>query len=377
MVEAAGTILSLINRIYSAAEDPEMWPGVLQSLCSRFSASKSVVICYDFVDRRGSRILDSNPDPYFAEMTTRYASKNPWLRHDEMYRPGNVFLGDEVVAPADLLATEFYQEFLLPQDCFHRLCGVITRAGNKTTFLAVHRPRASAPFTESDERRMQVLLPHLQGSLRLQFEILQYRDRGQLLLDLIDRLPIAVLLVGPDGRIASANRQAEEILAERDGLHGVGRWLCTADRVEQAELRRLIACTASFRLDTIGDAGGDLAISRPSGRRSLMVAVIPLGHAIGNSFATPDGLAAVIVRDPEAETQSGPHRFAAMYHLTPAEERLFALIARGMSLQEAREHLGVSKNTARSHMKRIYLKTETHRQADLVRLYFSARLDRQ
>lgn len=377
MGEAAGTILSLINRIYGAAEDPERWPGVLHSLCSQFGASKSVVISYDFIDHKGSRIHDSDPDPYFAEMTTRYSSRNPWLRHDGMYQSGNVFLGDEVVTPPELLATEFYQEFLRPQDCFHRLCGVITRTGSKTTFLAVHRPRASSRFTERDEHHMQELLPHLQASLRLQLELLQHRYRDQMLLDLIHRLPMAILLVGPDGQMAFANRHAEAILAKGDGLISVGQRLVAAHRMEHDELRRLIACTASLRPDATVSTGGDLTISRPSGRRSLTVGIIPLGHALGNSLAATGGLAAVIVRDSEAETPSGPQRFAAMHHLTPAEERLFALIVSGASLREARTRLGITKNTARSHMKRIYLKTETHRQADLVRLYFSTRLDRQ
>src|SRR5262249_25873422 len=149
----------------------------LRSLCPRFSASKAVVISYDFIDRKGSRMLDSDPDPYFAEMTTRYCSKNPWLQHDELYQTGKVFLGDDVVTPRELLATEFYQEYLRPQDCFHRLCGVITRTGSKTTFLAVHRPLASPRFTERDMRRIQELLPHLEGALRLHFEILQHRNR--------------------------------------------------------------------------------------------------------------------------------------------------------------------------------------------------------
>jgi DNA-binding CsgD family transcriptional regulator len=54
--------------------------------------------------------------------------------------------------------------------------------------------------------------------------------------------------------------------------------------------------------------------------------------------------------------------------MTPAEARLTALIVSGHSLHAAATCLSITKNTARTHMKRIYVKTETHRQVDLVRL---------
>src|SRR5262249_40722153 len=61
------------------------------------------------------------------------------------------------------------------------------------------------------------------------------------------------------------------------------------------------------------------------------------------------------------------HQLHDIYHLTPAEARLAALIVRGYSLHAAACRLHISNNTARTHMKRIYDKTETHRQVDLIR----------
>ena len=58
---------------------------------------------------------------------------------------------------------------------------------------------------------------------------------------------------------------------------------------------------------------------------------------------------------------------AAVYQLTPSEERLADLIVNGLSLVDAAAHLKVSRNTARTHMKRIYVKTCAQNHADLVR----------
>lgn len=60
------------------------------------------------------------------------------------------------------------------------------------------------------------------------------------------------------------------------------------------------------------------------------------------------------------------------YGLTAAEERLALLILQGLRLGEAEIVLGIRHSTARTHMKRIYAKTGTHRQVELVRLLMSA-----
>ncbi|HEX2257214.1 MAG TPA: helix-turn-helix transcriptional regulator [Afifellaceae bacterium] len=56
------------------------------------------------------------------------------------------------------------------------------------------------------------------------------------------------------------------------------------------------------------------------------------------------------------------------YGLTAAEERLALLILQGLRLAEAETVLGIRHSTARTHMKRIYAKTGTRRQVELVRL---------
>jgi DNA-binding CsgD family transcriptional regulator len=44
------------------------------------------------------------------------------------------------------------------------------------------------------------------------------------------------------------------------------------------------------------------------------------------------------------------------------------MLASGMTILEAGEALDVSANTARTHLRSLFAKTGTHRQAELVRL---------
>jgi DNA-binding CsgD family transcriptional regulator len=98
--------------------------------------------------------------------------------------------------------------------------------------------------------------------------------------------------------------------------------------------------------------------------------VSPLPRAYCDHAGQQGRLAAVVIKDPHARlhaSTSSRRELAELYGLTRAEERLLHFILDGLGLFEAAERLGVSRNTARTHMKRIYAKTGTHRQAELMR----------
>jgi DNA-binding CsgD family transcriptional regulator len=70
------------------------------------------------------------------------------------------------------------------------------------------------------------------------------------------------------------------------------------------------------------------------------------------------------------ERRRGPHvtLLIGAFGLTPAEARLASIIAEGRGPEQAAEELGISKATARNHLKAIFAKTATRRQSELVAL---------
>ena len=60
-----------------------------------------------------------------------------------------------------------------------------------------------------------------------------------------------------------------------------------------------------------------------------------------------------------------------MFGLSAAQQRLAAEIVRGHTLPIAASALGISVNTARTHLNRIFDKTGVHSQAALVRNLYS------
>ena len=60
------------------------------------------------------------------------------------------------------------------------------------------------------------------------------------------------------------------------------------------------------------------------------------------------------------------------FHLTRSEARVVVHLFQGTSLKSSAEALGVKYETVRSYLKSAFLKTGTHRQAELVLTVFSA-----
>lgn len=63
---------------------------------------------------------------------------------------------------------------------------------------------------------------------------------------------------------------------------------------------------------------------------------------------------------------TGPLR--VIIGLTPAEARLASALLQGTSLDEAAAQLGVTRNTIRTQLRGLFIKTDTHRQSDLLRV---------
>src|SRR5262245_44712310 len=60
------------------------------------------------------------------------------------------------------------------------------------------------------------------------------------------------------------------------------------------------------------------------------------------------------------------------FHLSHAEARLVVHLVQGFSLKSSAEALGIKYETVRSYLKSAFLKTGTHRQAELVLRVFHA-----
>jgi DNA-binding CsgD family transcriptional regulator len=234
---------------------------------------------------------------------------------------------------------------------------------------AARRPGRPA-FDEADKRDLAHLLPHVERVLELSWELACERSGRHALLDVLDQLSTAIVVVDAEARPIMINAAAEDILGLGDGMTVHGRRLEALWHGERTRMMQLIASACAPPNGPASGVGGHLKITRPSGLRPFLVIVNPLPTPFCDGVGRQRRVAAVVIKDTQAEPHTSAasrQEIAELYELTPAEEKLLDLILDGSGLFEAAEQLGVSRNTARTHMKRIYAKTGTRRQAELVR----------
>jgi DNA-binding CsgD family transcriptional regulator len=85
----------------------------------------------------------------------------------------------------------------------------------------------------------------------------------------------------------------------------------------------------------------------------------------GRSYAA---VAAVFVRQAALDLPCPLATVADHYRLTPAEMRVLMAIVEVGGVPEVAPVLGISETTVKTHLQRVFDKTGTNRQADLVKL---------
>ncbi len=77
----------------------------------------------------------------------------------------------------------------------------------------------------------------------------------------------------------------------------------------------------------------------------------------------------MILQDANIAPALDPVLLNRLFHLTPAETRLAAVLWCGEPIKAAADICGISESTARSHLRQILKKTGTSRQAELMRVF--------
>lgn len=169
----------------------------------------------------------------------------------------------------------------------------------------------------------------------------------------VDHIRHGLILVNRSCHLVFANREARTILGAGDGLHERPCGL-HAETVEMTRLLRRVVETAA-----VGSAApAVIALPRRARPHPLSLEVRPL-H---------DGTALVLIVDPDRATMLGPEPLRLLYGLTDAESAVAVAVARGEGLSVVAAQLEIGLSTARTHLQRVFQKTRTRRQAQLVRL---------
>jgi DNA-binding CsgD family transcriptional regulator/PAS domain-containing protein len=361
-------VLSTIDKLYEAATRPDFWTSAIRAVTEVSGAHHAVCFIQDTKRDLLAFGVTTNVD---FEHCRRYEEVHAGeFRHMmQNAATGQIYSASEaVIKREELVRTPIYNELLRPMGV-HYSMGSAQRLGNRTmVFAQLSRPEHVGDFDAEDGQVIEWLMPHLNRALQLHLKLSAESVRTGAMSEAIDRLAVGVVLVDELGRVVQHNRRAGEILAEGDGLSLSPNGPAAASLVETTRLRQLIADAVTKDPRAGAGTGGYMSITRPSMLRPYSVMVSPLRV---QPFWQEGGrvpYAAMFINDPETGEAADTEALQRLFRLTPREAEVAITVSRGVGLQASADELGVSLTTVRTHLQRVFEKTDTRRQSDLVRL---------
>ncbi len=359
----------LVDRIYAAALDASLWPSVLEALADEIGAHQACLTRLSQKDGQGEGI-EARIDPRsVAAFHDYYWTKNVFTVVDDLdawrrgWRPTVVATGD-CVPLDDYYRSEYFNDFMRPQDAGATLHVRLDLSDDTSSAIAFGRSIRKGDFANDAFETASRLQPHLIRAYRMGRTLAGGFGVSQDLARTLDISDRATLIVDHQGAIQHANPAAERLLRGANGLCVMNGRLAALQSEATQRLGELVAA-ATTQDGT--RSGGSFSLHRPDGRPSLALRISPLARETIAIFTRPR-MALVCVTDLELEMRSPLDDLKDLFGVTAAEARLAGAVFEGLTLPEAAERFGVSINTVRFQLARVFDKTGVTRQAELVKI---------
>lgn len=353
----------ILDLIYDAAGENELWPAVLTSIADATGSEGGILFGQSIAAEQVYFDFNGRLNQACNRIYQERHMQNPWSVAMEDKPVGRLVFSDEVVALKELENSSFYDEVLHPQGIGHNAMIALAAKDDFRVAFNICRSRHHGEFGSPERKALEALAPHLRRSVTLGFRLTGYLALRNAALDVIDALADGVVLMGPRGHVLFANNTACALEAE--GTLKLKPSIATWSSPHARRLARLVSSTLA------GGAGGTMSI--PSFDRARLLTILVVGlrsrevNILGEAQIRNAACAAFVI-DPTRRGTAGTQQLMDAYGLTRAEARVAVSALTGGTTSEAATALGISRNTVKTHLRRVFAKTDTRGHAELAAL---------
>ncbi|MGH6812826.1 MAG: helix-turn-helix transcriptional regulator [Methylocella sp.] len=363
----------LIAAIYDAIIDPSRWDEVVKRIVEATKSFSGVLLIQETDAAQLSAM--HNIDPFYAN-----AYVESWHKHNPLRAlvastaPGEVLTYTRITKSDVFRSSAFFNEFVHPQVWGDSLGIGLLRGPHSNGHLIVHRSPEAIWVEPKEWHLLEILAPHLARAAAIHALLARTRATTDWLAMAVAAAGFSVFLLTGNCRVLFANPKAEDLVRRQTGLRYERGQLAAVTPALTHQLHALArAGSRPGRGD--GDIGGTLELRRGENCPPLLAHVIPLAaNRAAAVFDIDRPAVAVFVVDPAAGLSAQIQRFAARFGLTLAESRVLGEIIGGNGLLAAATKLKITESTARCHATRVFEKTATTRQTELIRRFFETAL---
>jgi DNA-binding CsgD family transcriptional regulator len=364
----AENVSSLIEDIYDAALDSSRWTAVLEKTAEFIDAFAVSIVTQDRVEEPVHYEHHFGVDFHYQRIyEEKYSRSDPRNVLSFFSKVGEVFSTFSVLPPRDMRETQFYQEYIQPQGITDNLRCVIARS--PVTYFGAFRRGDHDRAAEKAFQRIRMLVPHIKRAVQIGKAVSHGPAQTATLTDVLDQIRAGIFLLDARRRIVHANESGHALLARRVLLRTAGGRLSAMEPDAQRALDGGVAVAG--KADPLTASHGVTVSLHTSDGERYVGHLLPLRSGERRrTGAMCEAVAALFVHRAEAKASIPCELVAARYNLTPMEVTvLFAIVDVG-GVPEVAKALGIAQTTVKTHLLRVFAKTNTRRQADLVKLAF-------
>ncbi len=353
----------LLDQIYDAASDNDLWSAVLTEIADLTHSQGGIL----FGQSVGAQKVYFDFNGRLSEECNRVYQErhmqNEWSMRMEHRPVGKLVFSDDILDLASLRKTAFFEEVLRPQDVAHNAMIALAAKDDFRAAFNICRSPKVGPFGHEERKILEWLQPHLRRSVSLGFRFETYQALSKVGFDVVDRMSDGVIVFDRTARIVYSNPAA----AAFGGIAGVLSF----------SRRRTLTVRAKGHDRIFSDLLQGVLSGKPAAAMSIPrsseggLLTLVLSSVRGRDLArfsdqrVKDAAAILLIIDPLKRISVPAGRLREAYGLTGMEAKVALEIASGKTLPDVAKQLDLSRNTVKSHLLNTFGKIGVSRQTEL------------
>jgi DNA-binding CsgD family transcriptional regulator/PAS domain-containing protein len=368
---SAQTLSDTIGAIYDCALDPERWRDTCRRMAELCESPAGGMCVHDMRNVQNDHLFEFGYQPEFFELLQKHYAQSPIAADGVVRDVGEVLTLGQICSDEELFQSRFYRDLLKPYGCLDFIGIIALRTGDRVAWVHASRMYLSPRYGRRDINLFQLFSPHVCRTLTISNALDIRTLRSEMLEVTLDGLAAGVYLARRDGRVVFMNAAAERQVKAGSALRILNNRLAATDLQAGATISKAIAEVDTDETE-VGAAGHSLAIPDTNGA-GYVATLLPLGRGRRQSIMAPFAASvAIFTQDPAQVPLMPGEAFARLYRLTGGELRVLLALAQGLGAKEAADMLGIGEPTVRTHLQRMFSKTRTSRQTQLLQLLQSS-----
>ncbi|QKC94542.1 helix-turn-helix transcriptional regulator [Mesorhizobium sp. NZP2298] len=354
----------LTDKIYEAAFVPDLWPDVLEGInAASTSVGGAVFLFADEQPVRGRTVplLQDLLSEFLVGDTLQFSTA---VSRMCAVQPAS-FVDVESFLTAEEIENDPVRKRLRALGIGAHTCTAIPMPSGELAIFVFQRRLGEGNYDRSGFDVLDNLRPAMARASLVAARLGLEKARGTVAAMTAIGLPAAVL--SSSGRVLTANPLLEAMSSVflPVALGGMA--------IGDADANRLFQQAIVAARSEVEPPVRSIPIPAAAGRQPLILHLLPLRRAAHEIFSGADILVAATALS-ASSTVPSPSLLAGLFDLTPAEARLAASLSQGKILVDAAANSNITVKTARTYLERIFAKTGTGQQSQLVALLKSAEL---